>query len=49
MIIFRDFTRNEHDDFVINVSDRVSEVKEVLELRVPEGELIGWKIQSRYE
>ncbi len=49
MVILRDFTRTEHDDFVLNVAHHLTEHNEAMPVYDEEGDLVGWKIQQRYE
>lgn len=48
MIVYRDFNCTEHDDFVLNVQPRLSNTNEAVPLII-KGEVVGWKIQTRYE
>lgn len=48
MFINRDWRRTEHDDVELNVKPRLSESTEAYPI-YHEEELIGWKIQTRYE
>ena len=57
MFIQRDFKRTEEDDFKINVQPKLHEGNEAVpQWALPHGcyiagreELVGWKIQQRYE
>ena len=54
MFIQRDFTRTEHDDFVLHVERELrDEKKEAVPIYNPEKpdeqEILGWKIQNKYE
>lgn len=48
MFIQRDYTRTEHDDFVLNVEPKLRDGKEVVPVYAG-GELVGWRIQWMYE
>ena len=49
MLILRDFSRTEHDDFVLNVAHHLNEHTEAVPVYDKYGELVGWRIQQRYE
>jgi len=49
MFINRKYDRTEHDDFVLNVEHHLNERTEIIEVRIEDGTLVGWKIQLRYE
>ncbi len=49
MFIIRDFSRTEHDDFLLNVEDHIRDQKEAITIYNQEGNIIGWKIQDMYE
>lgn len=44
----RDFSRTEHDDFVLNVQPRLSDTTETVPV-YDDGKIVGWNIQHRYE
>ncbi len=47
MFIQRDYSRTEHDDFVINVEKHCGDNKEAVPVYHPEeGYVMGWKIQN---
>jgi hypothetical protein len=48
VIIKREYNRSEEDDFKLNVQKLPHNYNEALPL-YREGQLTGWKIQSRYE
>lgn len=48
MFINRDYNRTEHDDFVLNIQSRLTNENEAYPI-YSNGQLIGWKIQSRFE
>ena len=48
MFINRDYTRTEHDDYVLHVEDKLNELNESVEVYI-EDMLVGWVIQLRYE
>ena len=49
MFIIRDFSRTEHDDFLLNVEDHIRDQKEAITIYNQWGNIIGWKIQDMYE
>lgn len=49
MVILRDFSRTESDDWKLNVQDYIGEMEESVEIHDSDGKVAGWKIQSRYE
>lgn len=51
MFINRNYSRTESDDFKLNVADKIKENGlEAVPVHNPgDGQLVGWKIQSRYE
>lgn len=46
--ISRDFSRTEHDDYILNVQPLEGTINESLPI-YDNGEFIGWLIQPRYE
>lgn len=48
MIIYRDYERTEHDDFILNVEPLLNKFNESIPI-YNNGEIICWKIQNRYE
>lgn len=48
MIINRDWTRTEHDDFLLNVEPRMTETTETVPV-YNDGQVVGWKMQGHYE
>lgn len=51
MFVSRDFTRTEHDDYVLHIQpilDRYSRMESVAVYN-EDKVIIGWKIQNRYE
>lgn len=49
MVIVRDFNRTENDDFKLRVISHLSQTQEAVPLRTKEGDLVGWRIQDKYE
>ena len=49
LFIQRDWDRTESDDWQLNVQPRLNNSTESLEIRDENGELFGWRIQSRGE
>jgi hypothetical protein len=49
MFINRNYNRTEHDDFVLNILPYISSYGEAVEVCDEEGNVVGWKIQNRYE
>ena len=50
MLIRRDFTRSEEDDFKLNVQSRLTEETEAEEVRREENHsLVGWRIINKFE
>ena len=49
MFVNRDWSRTEHDDYVLNIEPRLCETNESVEVYTDDGKVIGWKIQTRYE
>lgn len=47
-IVNRDWSRTEHDDYVLNVEPRLSPYSEAAPVIV-DGAVVAWKIQARYE
>lgn len=45
----RDFTRTEHDDYVLNVQPLEGKFNESLPVYSEDEKIVGWLIQSRYE
>ena len=49
MFIQRDYKRTENDDFQLNVQHHLNERNEAVPQLLDSGDVVGWKIQSRYE
>lgn len=49
MFVARTFERTEHDDFVLNVQNKVDEFSDAVPVYDSENKMIGWKIKSRFE
>ncbi len=49
MFINRDWTRTEKDDWKLNVQPRLGETSESVAVYDNEGNVVGWKIQGRFE
>ena len=47
-LIRRDFSKTEHDDYILNVKPLEGKYNESLPI-YEEGKIIGWLIQSKYE
>lgn len=47
-IIHRDYSRTEHDDFVLNVQPLLSKTTETMPIYA-NGVVAAWKVQFRYE
>lgn len=48
MFVNRDYTRNIHDDFELNIMPHLTSGKEAIPL-YHDDEIIGWEIKNRYE
>lgn len=49
MVILRDNTRTEHDDFMLNVAPYMTDDDEAIPVCDISGTLLGWKIAPKYE
>lgn len=45
----RDYSRTEHDDFVLNVQDRLDKYTGAIAVFDSSGLIVGWQIKSIYE
>ena len=49
MLVKRDTTRTEHDDWVLNVQSLMGEHDGSVALRDEDGNIVAWKIDPAYE
>ena len=49
MFYQRDFSRTERDDYILNILPKLNQFNEAVMIYDSLSNLIGWKIQVRYE
>jgi len=50
MFINRDYSRTEHDDWILHIQPLLANTKESVEVYHPTDHcIVGWTIQNRYE
>lgn len=49
MFINRNYSRTEEDDFKLNVEDQLRDTKEAVPIYNNEGDLVGWRVQWKYD
>ncbi len=47
--INRNFSLTENDDWKLNVQPRMGNLTESVEMRGPDGSVLGWKLIGRFE